>query len=139
VNTKFKKSIAHQWNWMKSTRFSRPMGHLGTGLTFGLPFGLLALVSAARLGLPGFGLAILGWTVIARLLQSVLIGRYVAKDREAVRLAVLYPLRDLIGSLLWMASYASRRVGWRDDLFEFTGRGVVRLIPRDQRRAGVYH
>jgi ceramide glucosyltransferase len=130
VNTRFKKSLAHQWNWMKSTRFSRPMGHLGTGLTFGLPFGLLALVSAALLGMPGFGLAVVGWTVIARLLQSVLIGRCVVKDAEAVRLAILYPFRDLIGSLLWMASYASRRVGWRDDLFEFTGRGVVRLIPR---------
>jgi ceramide glucosyltransferase len=138
VNTRFKKSIAHQWNWMKSTRFSRPLGHLGTGLTFGLPFGLLALVSAASLGMPGFGLAILGWTVIARMLQSALIGRYVVKDAEAARLAVLYPFRDLIGSLLWMASYASRRVGWRDDLFEFTGRGVVRLIPREHRRAGVY-
>ena len=139
VNTSFKKSLAHQWSWMKSTRFSRPLGHLGTGLTFGLPFGLLALVSAALLGMPWFGLAILGWTVIARALQSVLIGRYVVKDKEAVRLAALYPLRDLIGSILWMASYASRRVGWRDDLFEFTGRGVVRLISREHRRVGVYH
>jgi ceramide glucosyltransferase len=139
VNTRFKKSLAHQWNWMKSTRFSRPMGHLGTGLTFGLPFGLLALVSSVLLGMSEFGLAILGWTVVARVLQSGLIGRYVVKDKEAVRLAVLYPLRDLIGSILWMASYASRRVGWRDDLFELTGHGVVRLIPREQHRAGAYH
>jgi len=139
VNPRFKKSLAHQWNWMKSTRFSRPMGHLGTGLTFGLPFGLLAFVTAALLGKPWLGLTILVWTLIARILQSALVGQFIVKDKEAVRLAVLYPLRDLMGSVLWMASYASRRVGWRDDLFEFTGRGVVRLIPHQRRRASAHH
>ncbi len=136
VNTKFEKSLGHQWNWMKSTRFSRPMGHLGTGLTFGLPFGLLTFAAATSLGRPWIGLAVLGWTVIARMLQSALVGWLVVRDKVAVRLAWLYPLRDLMGSVLWMASYASRRVGWRDDLFELTSRGVVRLVPAEERRAG---
>src|SRR5262249_32757861 len=118
VNTKFKKSLAHQWNWMKSTRFSRPKGHLGTGLTFGVPFGILALVAATLMGRPDLGLALLGWTALARVLQSVIVGWGVVKDKEALRCAWLYPLRDLIGSLLWLASYVSRRVGWRDDLLE---------------------
>ena len=135
VNTKFGKSLTHQWNWMKSTRFSRPKGHLGTGLTFGLPFGLLTFVAASLLGHPRVGLTLLEWTVLARVLQSMLVGWFVVKDEEAVRLAWLYPLRDLIGSVLWMASYASRRVGWRDDLFELTGHGVVRLVPAEERRA----
>src|SRR5216683_8196070 len=138
VNTKFEKSLGHQWNWMKSTRFSRPMGHLGTGLTFGLPFGLLVLATATMLGSPWLGLAALGWTVAARVFQSILVGWYVVKDRNAVRLAWLYPLRDLMGSLLWMASYASRKVGWRDDFFELRKRGVVRLIPAEGRRAGAH-
>jgi hypothetical protein len=37
-----------------------------------------------------------------------------------------------------MASYASRRVGWRDELFELTSRGVVRLIPAEERRASAH-
>jgi ceramide glucosyltransferase len=130
VNTNWKKSLAHQWNWTKSTRFSRPKGHLGTGLTFGLPFGLLTFLAASLLGHPGIGLALLLWTVLLRVLQSLLVGWFAVKDREAVRLAWLYPLRDLIGSILWVASYASRRVGWRDDLFEFMAGGVVRLVRR---------
>jgi ceramide glucosyltransferase len=138
VNTKFEKSLGHQWNWMKSTRFSRPMGHLGTGLTFGLPFGVLVWVTAALGGRPWLGLAALAWTVAARVLQSMLVGWFVVKDKEAVRLAWLYPLRDLMGSLLWMASYLSRRIGWRDDFFELTGRGEVRLIPAEERRASVH-
>jgi ceramide glucosyltransferase len=27
--------------WMKSTRYSRPMGHLGMALTFAMPYGVL--------------------------------------------------------------------------------------------------
>jgi ceramide glucosyltransferase len=133
VNTKFAKSLAHQWNWMKSTRFSRPKGHLGTGLTFGMPFGLLALAAAIPLGRPWLGLAAFGWTFLTRVAQSVLVGRFVVKDREAIRLGWLYPLRDLVGSLLWIASYASRRVSWRDDLFELTSCGVMRLITAEGR------
>src|SRR5260370_9208157 len=37
----FADSLRHQVRWMKSTRFSRPKGHLGTGLTFGVPFGVM--------------------------------------------------------------------------------------------------
>ncbi len=137
VNTRFEKSLAHQWTWMKSTRFSRPMGHLGTGLTFGVPFGLLVFLVATLLVRPGLGLAALGWTVMARVLQSVLIGWFVVRDKAAVRLACLYPLRDLMGALLWMASYGSRRFGWRGNLFEFTGRGVIRLVAAGERRTSV--
>jgi ceramide glucosyltransferase len=134
VNTKFTKSLAHQWNWMKSTRFSRPKGHLGTGLTYGMPFGLLVLVTAMLLSKPWLAVVALAWTFFARVAQSVLVGGFVVKDKEAIRLAGLYPLRDLMGAALWMASYVSRRVGWRDELFELTSRGVVRLIDTEERR-----
>lgn len=138
VNTKFEKSLTHQWNWMKSTRFSRPMGHLGTGLTFGLPFGLLTFVAAYLLGHVRLGMEVLEWTMLARVLQSMLVGWFVVKDEAAVRLAWLYPLRDLLGSVLWMASYASRRVSWRDDLFEITGGGTVRLVRAEEQHSGAH-
>ena len=139
LNKKFGKSLAHQWNWMKSTRFSRPAGHLGTGLTFGVPFGLIVFMSALLIGKPWFGLAALAWTVMARVLQSALVGWLAVKDKESVRLAWLYPLRDLRGGLLWLTSYASRRVGWRDDSYELRKSGVVRIIGRAESRAGLHH
>lgn len=138
VNTQFSKSLKHQWNWMKSTRFSRPKGHLGTGLTFGTPYGLIVLVAAAMLDHPWLGLAALGWSFIARVLQSATIGRFVVNDKEAIRLAPLYPLRDLMGAVFWLASYTSRRVGWRDDLFELTSQGIVRLVAGEPRSAGAH-
>jgi hypothetical protein len=70
--------------------------------------------------------------------QSVLVGRFVVNDREAIHLAFLYPLRDLLGSLLWMASYASRRVGWRGDVFELTSHGVVRPISAEERHISAH-
>src|SRR6202012_742194 len=42
LNSSFLPSVLHQIRWMKSTRFSRPKGHLGTALTFSMPYGLLA-------------------------------------------------------------------------------------------------
>ena len=138
VNTELRKSLEHQWNWMKSTRFSRPAGHLGTGLTFGLPFGLLVLFGALVADQPLLGLAAFGWTVFLRVLQSLVVGWFVVRDEQAVRMALLYPLRDLLGSILWLASYASRRVGWRGHTYEIKARGLVELIPADERRGPVH-
>ena len=56
----FVDSIKHQVRWMKSTRFSRPKGHFGTGLTFGVPFGLLALGGGAVAGHAGAGVGSAG-------------------------------------------------------------------------------
>jgi ceramide glucosyltransferase len=138
VNTRFTRSLEHQWNWMKSTRFSRPVGHLGTGLTFGLPFGLLVLFGALLTGRPVLGLVALGWTVLLRVLQSLLVGWLVVRDPQAVRMALLYPLRDLLGALLWLTSYASRKVGWRGHTYELKAQGLVRLIPAEQPRVAVH-
>ncbi len=52
LNVDFLNSMKHQVRWMKSTRFSRPKGHFGTALTFGVPFGLLAWGGALLLGMP---------------------------------------------------------------------------------------
>src|SRR6202453_4942712 len=59
INANFLDSMKHQVRWMKSTRFSRPAGHLGTALTFSVPYGILALVAAVALGHTGWGLALL--------------------------------------------------------------------------------
>ena len=52
-------SFRNQLRWMQSTRRSRPLGHLGTGLTFAVPFGLLG----SGVGI-GCGAAA-GWSALA--------------------------------------------------------------------------
>ena len=138
VNTKFEKSLKHQLNWMRSTRFSRPKGHLGTALTFGVPYGILTFTAASVLGEPWLGLAALLGTVLLRALQSTLVGGLILNDRAAVRQAWLYPLRDLLGSLLWVASYTSRKVGWRGHSFELSNHGLTRLVAAEAETAHVH-
>jgi ceramide glucosyltransferase len=126
LHSSFAGSLNHQARWMKSTRFSRPKGHFGTALTFSLPFGLLALATAAWLGHPGWGLALLGWSVATRLALSVAVGRWAAGDRSWFGLLALYPVRDLMGFGFWAASYMSRRILWRGRVFELLPGGKMR-------------
>jgi len=109
----FRGSWKHQVRWMLSARFSRPAGHFGTGITFAVPFGMMAMAAGVMLGHPMMGAALLGWSVLNRVIQSAVIGGAVLHDRLAVRYCWLYPLRDLLGFFVWMASYAGNEVVWR--------------------------
>jgi ceramide glucosyltransferase len=125
LNLSFLSSIKHQVRWMKSTRFSRPKGHFGTALTFGMPFALLALAACAWLGHPGWGWALFAFGVAVRLALSVA-GRLVVQDPSWFNLLVLYPVRDLMGFCFWAASYTSRRILWRKRVFELLPGGRMR-------------
>ncbi len=128
LHASFAGSIRHQVRWMKSTRFSRPRGHLGTALTFSLPFGLLGLASAAWLGHPLWGLALLAWSVATRLALAVGVGRLAVRDTSWFDLLALYPLRDLMGFGFWAASYAGRRILWRERVYELLKSGRMRAV-----------
>ena len=52
VNRSFRQSWRHHLRWMRSTRFSRPAGHIGTLFTFAVPFGILAVLAALANGQP---------------------------------------------------------------------------------------
>jgi ceramide glucosyltransferase len=126
LNSSFAASMKHQVRWMKSTRFSRPIGHLGTALTFSMPFGIVAWAAAAWLGHPWWGAALFAWGVATRLALSEAVGRWVVGDKSWFGLLVLYPLRDLMGFCFWAASYAGRRVLWRGRVFELMPGGKMR-------------
>jgi ceramide glucosyltransferase len=123
----FWKTIEHQLSWMRSTRFSRPMGHLGTVLSFSVPFGLLGLLGGVMAGRPLLGLALLLFTVALKTAHSMLVGGLAVGSRSAVVLGFLYPLRDLIGLLLWVASYGSNKLHWHGRVFELEPGGTIHL------------
>src|SRR5438034_10220112 len=108
IPSSFLRTFGHQVRWMKSTRYSRPRGHLGSGLTFAVPFGLLGLISATALGHPVVGIALLGYSILNRIIQSLAIGWSVARDLHALPLCYLYPLRDSIGVTSSAPIYTSR-------------------------------
>jgi ceramide glucosyltransferase len=110
-------SLQHQVRWMKSTRFSRPKGHVGAGLTFAMPFGLLGLAAGLLMGNPLLGLALLLYAALNRLAEALLAGWGVVRDPLALRDAWLYPARDLLGFALWCASFFSTSIVWRGEVY----------------------
>src|ERR1700751_3144424 len=85
------RTLGDQLRWMKSTRYSRPVGHLGTGLTFAMPFGILGLVAGAALGHWILGISLIGAALVNRIVQSIVVGWGIAKDPRAVSRCWLYP------------------------------------------------
>jgi ceramide glucosyltransferase len=72
-DTPFGLSFRNQLRWMQSTRRSRPLGHLGSGLTFAIPFGLMGLIWGLLSGHAALGLVWLAGTVLNRWVQAAAI------------------------------------------------------------------
>ena len=123
-DTPFGLSFRNQLRWMQSTRRSRPWGHMGSGLTFAVPFGLLGLVWGLLSGHALLGLFWLAGTVLNRWLQAGTILQ-VMGDRNWVRGMLLYPLRDLLGSVLWVGSYGGDKFYYRGKIYTLKGGGRV--------------
>ena len=125
----FLQTFRTQLRWMQSTRFSRPKGHLGTVLTFlhafrvaGLVFGGLARVLADS------ALRSSGGRVLTACIQAVAVGWGIIRDRRALRLCWLYPLRDLLGFFVWVTSYlCGSEFTWRGESYRFSEDG--RFVP----------
>jgi ceramide glucosyltransferase len=97
-------SFIDQLRWMKSTRRSRPAGHLGTGLTYAVPFGLLGLYWGISAGHPVLGALWLLATCVNRWVMAGVV-LWAIEDEQAGKPTLIYPLRDLLGFAVWVASY----------------------------------
>jgi ceramide glucosyltransferase len=123
-DTPFSVSFRNQLRWMQSTRRSRPWGHLGTGLTFAMPFGLLGLLWGLVSGHAGLGVLWLLAMVVNRWLQAGTVLTMMG-DPEWMRGMFLYPLRDLLGSILWLGSYGGDRFYYRGQTYRLREGGRV--------------
>jgi ceramide glucosyltransferase len=125
TNTSARSSLAHQIRWMRSTRFSRHAGHIGTGLTYAMPFGFLGLFSAATMHNWQVATALFAWACFNRVAQAIAIGWGVAGDRNCLRLSWLYPVRDLTGFFVWCASFAGNEITWRNHRYRLIEGGKM--------------
>lgn len=128
LHADFWPSMQHQARWMKSTRFSRPKGHFGTLLTFCMPFGLLAAVAAFTLHWPWLGVGILAWSIGSRMALAAAVSQWVLREPSLWQSTLLYPLRDLMGFFFWLASYGSRKILWRGEVYVLESDGRMRSL-----------
>lgn len=127
----FLRTLGDQLRWMRSTRHSRPWGHVGSGLTFAMPFGILGFLASCAVGNLALGIAFLAAAYLNRVLQSIVVGWGLLQDPRALRLCWLYPLRDLQGFLVWVVSFLSHDFYWRGELYRFTDEG--RIVPQNRK------
>jgi ceramide glucosyltransferase len=125
--TSFKVSFRNQLRWMQSTRRSRPAGHLGTGLTFSVPFGLAGLLWGVLAGRPGIGLVWLLASCVNRWIQAGVMLKALG-ETGWIRQTMIYPLRDLLGSVIWFASYLPAKVHYHGGHYLITPDGRYKHI-----------
>ena len=128
-------SFRDQLRWMKSTRRSRPAGHLGTGLTYAVPFGLLGLVWGVLAGHPGLGVLWLLGTCVNRWVMAAVV-LWALEDEQAGKPTLIYPLRDLLGFAVWMASYMGDRMQYHGGKYSLGVGGRFVPVERKARADG---
>ena len=107
--------LAHQLRWARGVRDARTGGYLGLVTTYGLMWGLLALIASRA---APWAWAVLGVTVLLRFAVALAVGRVVLQDRQVFRQLWLLPVRDLFAVVVWFASFVGHTVTWRGDRFE---------------------
>ena len=119
-------SFRNQLRWMQSTRRSRPWGHLGSGLTFAMPFGVLGLLWGLLSGHALVGVLWLLTMAVNRWAQAgaVLLA---LGDEGWVEGTAIYPLRDLLGGVLWLASYGGDDFYYRGKIYKLREGGRVEV------------
>jgi len=118
LNRSARASWVHQLRWLRSTRFSRPLGHVGTGMTFAMPFGLLGLAAGIAMSSWTLGFGLLGLAVLNRVVQSIAVGWGVVRDARSLWFCWLYPVRDLEGFFLWCASFLGTEIVFRGERYQ---------------------
>ena len=123
----FSRMWERQVRWARGTRWSRPKGHLGTGLIFAMPYGILGCVVAAATGHGGMSAGFLGAAVLNRIVEAWVVGWGVVRDPVVYKSPWLNPLRDLLGFFVWCASYMGKGSVWRESRYELVDGGRIVL------------
>lgn len=114
----------HQLRWARGVRDSRRGGYLGLLFTFGWPWSLLAIL-ASRGANWAWELATVA--IFLRFMVAWIVGVGVLEDRNVLRFLPLILVRDLVGVLVWVASFMSNTVSWRGDRFRLEKGKLVRI------------
>jgi len=106
--------LQHQLRWARTVRDSRKWGYLGLLVTHTLP---LAAINALTSGFSFLSLWLFGLAFFLRLGTAMQVGAGILSDRQVLASLWLLPLRDAVGFLLWIWSFAGNTIHWRGEEF----------------------
>jgi len=113
--------VRHELRWLRTIRAVRPVGYGLSFVTFGLPVALTGLWLSA--GAPAC-IAAASITAVCRLMIHIAMR---ADDVTPGRVALI-AVRDALTFALWIWSFTSRRVQWREDSFHIRDDGSAQRI-----------
>lgn len=119
--------LSHQLRWARGVRDARMGGYIGLVTTFGLMWGVLAVIAARG---ASSSWAVLGAVALLRLAVALVVGKSVLRDHHVLKNLYLLPLRDLIAVGVWIASFAGHTVTWRGDRFVLKHGRLIRIAPQ---------
>jgi ceramide glucosyltransferase len=110
-DTTFGELWRHELRWARTIRLVDPVGYCGSGVTHALPFGV---IGAAAGGFHAYALMVAGAALACRMILEgstvQLLGEAEARPVGPLLLIV----RDSLSLAVYVASYFSLRVQWRD-------------------------
>lgn len=115
--------LRHQLRWGRAVRISRPKGYAGLILTYGLATSPLLLWA---LGGTALGWILLAFTIVLRFATALFVGVVLMQDRALLKFLWLVPLRDWLGFLVWLASFAGNEIYWRGHRFVVLRDGKIK-------------
>jgi len=100
----------HQLRWARNVRDRRHVQYFGLIVTFGLAWGILAVLAEPRAWWTWTALAIVA---VSRVFAALAIGRGVLRDPNVTRDWWLLPVRDVVALAVWVTSFAGNEIEWR--------------------------
>jgi len=100
----------HQLRWARNVRDRRHVQYFGLIVTFGLAWGILAVLAEPHAWWTWTALAIVA---LSRVFSALAIGRGVLRDPNVTRDLWLLPLRDFVALAVWVTSFAGNQIEWR--------------------------
>jgi ceramide glucosyltransferase len=113
--------VRHELRWLRTIRALQPIGYGFTFITFGVP---VAALGALLAGGAAPAVAMLAITAIARIMLHLSMREPGSSPRQ---LAVL-PLRDALNLALWVWSFVTRHVHWREVRYFVTRDGSAQPV-----------
>lgn len=125
--------LRHEMRWSIGLRNVRPAGYAGLGLTFGLPWAVLAAAVAPT---KWIGAAYLAAYVVLRLVQAWTVGVWGLDDPVTRKSLWLVPLRDAVNFVVWLVGFFSSKISWRGLEFRVKERLLVPIGDAKGARSG---
>jgi ceramide glucosyltransferase len=114
----------HQMRWARSVRDSRQWGYVGLGVTFCLPWAMATVVAS---GFALWSFTLLSVVLLARVSVALSVGVGVLRDGQVLRDLWLLPVRDCVGLMVWLWSFAGETVVWRGEVFRLKDGRIERV------------